>query len=97
MIMGVVYGHMTHYLILVVDKEGEEKEETEEGVEAKKQGRRRKKHRGGFGLMIEEDPKNLDLANFDLISSVDPLFQKTAAAFDEGGVEGLLLNNLTVR
>ena len=28
---------------------------------------------------------------------VDPLFHKTSAAFDEGGVKGLLLNHLSVR
>jgi condensin complex subunit 2 len=28
--------------------------------------------------------------------SVDPLFRKTSAAFDEGGASGLLLNHLNV-
>ena len=34
---------------------------------------------------------------FDLEFEVDPLFKKTSAAFDEGGVEGLLLNQLCIR
>jgi condensin complex subunit 2 len=46
--------------------------------------------------MIEKDPSNL-IGDFDMASRVDPLFQKTAAAFDEGGVAGLLLNNLVVQ
>jgi condensin complex subunit 2 len=32
----------------------------------------------------------------DLDFTVDPLFKKTSADFDEGGARGLLLNNLTV-
>ena len=31
-----------------------------------------------------------------LLFQVDPLYQKTASSFDEGGIEGLLLNNLFV-
>lgn len=36
------------------------------------------------------------MKKFDLEFSVDPLFQKTSAAFDEGGARGLLLNHLSV-
>ena len=88
--------------VAALKKGGEEAEEEgeggEEGGEAqeKKGGKKSKKSRSGPGLMIEKDPSNL-LAEFDLESRVDPLFQKTAAAFDEGGVGGLLLNNLTVQ
>ena len=45
----------------------------------------------------ERNPKALDISTFDLEFEVDPLFQKTSAAFDEGGVEGLLLNHLCIR
>ena len=65
-----------------------------EGEEGKRPSKKKaKKSSTAPGLMIEKDPNNL-IAAFDFGSRVDPLFQKTAAAFDEGGVEGLLLNNL---
>ena len=32
-----------------------------------------------------------------VIPQVDPLYKRTAAAFDEGGIEGLLLNHLRVK
>lgn len=38
----------------------------------------------------------LQLKKFDLEFSVDPLFKKAAADFDEGGARGLLLNNLAI-
>ena len=46
---------------------------------------------------IERNTKALDINSFDLEFEVDPLFQKTSAAFDEGGVEGLLLNHLCIK
>jgi condensin complex subunit 2 len=36
------------------------------------------------------------LKKFDLEFSVDPLFKKTSADFDEGGAKGLLLNHLSL-
>ena len=36
----------------------------------------------------------LNLKKFDLEFTVDPLFKKTSAEFDQGGAKGLLLNNL---
>ena len=85
------------------DKEGEagkEEGEAEDGdVEegGKKGGKKRgKKSNRTPGIMIEKDPARLD-GEFDCESRMDPLFQKTAAAFDEGGVVGLLLNNLIVQ
>ncbi len=62
----------------------------------KRPGRRTKKSTIP-GLTIEKDPTSLNLPKFDLGSRIDPLFQKTAAAFDEGGVRGLFLNNLMVQ
>lgn len=38
--------------------------------------------------------ENIDAKKFDLAFAVDPLFQRTAALFDEGGAAGLLLNSL---
>lgn len=36
------------------------------------------------------------MKKFDLEFSVDPLFKKTCADFDEGGASGLLLNHLQI-
>lgn len=38
----------------------------------------------------------LNAKKLDLEFLIDPLFRKTSAAFDEGGVKGLLLNHLSV-
>ncbi|OLL24718.1 Condensin complex subunit 2 [Neolecta irregularis DAH-3] len=38
----------------------------------------------------------LQIKKFDLEFSVDPLFKKTSADFDEGGAKGLLLNHLCI-
>lgn len=43
---------------------------------------------------IEKNVKSLNINTFDCEYEVDPLFKKTTAAFDEGGVEGLLINQL---
>ena len=39
---------------------------------------------------------SLQLRKFDLEFSVDPLFKKASADFDEGGAKGLLLNHLAI-
>ena len=38
----------------------------------------------------------LQLKKFELEFSIDPLFKKASADFDEGGAKGLLLNNLAI-
>lgn len=38
----------------------------------------------------------LNIKKFDVAFSVDPLYHQTSAQFDEGGAQGLLLNNLSV-
>lgn len=75
--------------------EGEENKEDDDGDRGKKRGRKGK--RTGTCVTIEKDPRVLDVADFEMEFRTDPLFKKTAAAFDEGGVAGLLLNNITVR
>ncbi len=45
---------------------------------------------------IEKNPENLLVDNFDFEFSLDPLFRKMSAAFDEAGAQGLLLNRLSV-
>jgi len=53
-----------------------------------------KRRRPGKTTIASELFCNVDMAK--LTSEVDPMFHKTATAFDEGGSRGLLLNNLTV-
>jgi len=43
-----------------------------------------------------EDFSSLNTKKFDLDFTVDPLFKKTCADFDEGGARGLLLNHLSI-
>nr|KAJ3422255.1 hypothetical protein HK105_000501 [Polyrhizophydium stewartii] len=45
---------------------------------------------------IEEDSLELNWKQLESEFSVDPLFKKTAAEFDEGGAQGLLLNHLAI-
>lgn len=45
---------------------------------------------------LEQKPGALNMKKLDLECQVDPLFQKTSAAFDEGGAKGLLMNRLGV-
>jgi condensin complex subunit 2 len=43
-----------------------------------------------------KDFSSISLKKFDLDFTVDPLFKKTSADFDEGGARGLLLNHLGI-
>ncbi|GAV81956.1 Cnd2 domain-containing protein [Cephalotus follicularis] len=45
---------------------------------------------------LESSFEALNVKKFDIAFSVDPLYHQTSAQFDEGGVKGLLLNNLGV-
>ncbi|GET00596.1 condensin complex component cnd2 [Rhizophagus clarus] len=45
---------------------------------------------------LVKDYSSLTLKKFDLGFSIDPLFRKISADFDEGGAEGLLLNSLSI-
>lgn len=45
---------------------------------------------------LETNWEALDVKQYDLEFSVDPLFKKTSAEFDEGGASGLLLNHLQI-
>lgn len=45
---------------------------------------------------MAKDFSSLSLEKFNLEFSVDPLFKKTSADFDEGGARGLLLNHLSI-
>jgi len=45
---------------------------------------------------LVKDFSSIKVKKLDLDFTVDPLFKKTSADFDEGGARGLLLNNLAV-
>ncbi|PSC75846.1 condensin complex subunit 2 [Micractinium conductrix] len=58
--------------------------------------RRRRQHELNPEATLESSLEALNVKKFDLAFTVDPLFHKTSAQFDEGGAKGLLLNNLSV-
>lgn len=64
-------------------------EEFEEGNSEKP-----KKKTSRSEVTLAKDFSSLNAKNFELDFSVDPLFKKTCADFDEGGARGLLLNHL---
>ncbi|KAJ7576875.1 condensin complex subunit 2/barren [Mycena floridula] len=56
--------------------------------------KKKKSHRPSATLA--KDPTSLLSKKLDLEFSVDPLFKKTCADFDEGGAQGLLMNHLSL-
>lgn len=75
------------------DGDGEEGED-EEGEDGVKR-RTKKKSRSAEATLVESFEK-LQLKKMELEFSVDPLFKKASADFDEGGAKGLLLNHLSI-
>ncbi|XP_071947750.1 condensin complex subunit 2-like isoform X2 [Antedon mediterranea] len=67
--------------------------EQHEGDDAKETKKKKARH----GNTVVTNLNTITTNKFDLEFEVDPLFQKTAAAFDEGGTFSLLLNHLPVR
>lgn len=79
-------------LIGLADKDVPETEESDTpGETVSKKTRRRQQLANTL-----EDNANLTTDAFELDVAVDPLFQKTAADFDEGGAKGLLLSHLDI-
>ncbi|OZJ02328.1 hypothetical protein BZG36_04291 [Bifiguratus adelaidae] len=72
--------------------DGADREEDDEGEIERRQ--RRKANR--TENTIAKDFSSIIAKKLDLEFSVDPLFKKTSADFDEGGARGLLLNHLAV-
>ncbi len=66
----------------------------EEGEDSTTKAKSRKSTR--LVETIEKNPEALCLKNFDLEFSIDPLFKKTSAEFDEGNNRGTLLKSLEV-
>ncbi|PGG99085.1 condensin complex subunit 2 [Blastomyces parvus] len=69
----------------------DEEETGEDGVKRKKQKKTRS-HENTLAPSFS----SLQLKKFELEFSVDPLFKKASADFDEGGAKGLLLNHLSI-
>ncbi|EFR01850.1 condensin complex component cnd2 [Nannizzia gypsea CBS 118893] len=77
--------------------ENEDDDDEEEGEEGEDGTRRktRKKARSHESTLAPSFA-SLQLKKFELEFSVDPLFKKASADFDEGGAKGLLLNHLSI-
>jgi condensin complex subunit 2 len=73
--------------------ESEEEVEDEDGVVVKKP---KKKTQRSSEATLASSFTSLQLKKFELEFSVDPLFKKASADFDEGGAKGLLLNHLAI-
>ncbi|KAL8697539.1 MAG: hypothetical protein Q9224_002261 [Gallowayella concinna] len=81
------------------EADGEAGEEGEEDGEENEDGtkkRQRKKPQRASEATLAPSFASLQLKKFELEFSVDPLFKKASADFDEGGAKGLLLNHLSI-
>ena len=74
---------------------GEDGEEDEEGEEGGKKKSKKRAQRSAEATLVK-DFEQLRLKKMELEFSVDPLFKKAAADFDEGGAKGLLMNHLSI-
>ncbi|KAJ2720591.1 hypothetical protein GGI07_004508 [Coemansia sp. Benny D115] len=57
-------------------------------------GKQKPRRAGRTANTLAKDFASISVKKLDLEFSVDPLFKKTSADFDEGGARGLLLNHL---
>ena len=73
-------------------EEGDEDEENEDGTKKKS----KKKAQRSAEATLATSFDTLKLKKMELEFSVDPLFKKAAADFDEGGAKGLLMNHLSI-
>ncbi|KAJ0416652.1 condensin complex subunit 2/barren [Aspergillus carlsbadensis] len=76
------------------EAEGEGAEDDEEDGE--EGGTRRSRRKRSHEATLAPSFSSLQLKKFELEFSVDPLFKKASADFDEGGAKGLLLNHLSI-
>ncbi|MCJ1395905.1 hypothetical protein MMC18_008791 [Xylographa bjoerkii] len=74
------------------DAEDGQEEDGEEGVKR----RVKKRTQRSSEATLAPSFATLQLKKFELEFSVDPLFKKASADFDEGGAKGLLLNHLSI-
>lgn len=69
-------------------------EDDDDNLNDDEEGGHKKKRKATKESTLVKDFKQIALKSFDLEFSVDPLFKKTSADFDEGGAGGLLMNHL---
>src|ERR1700722_181347 len=75
-------------------EEGEAGSDNPDAQDPAQQRKRAKAHRSESTLA--KNPAQLRSKKLDLEFSVNPLFKKTCADFDEGGAKGLLMNHLSL-
>ncbi|RAH69013.1 condensin subunit BRN1 [Aspergillus aculeatinus CBS 121060] len=75
--------------------DGDGADDDEDGEEGAVRKSRRKAQRSHEATLAPSF-SSLQLKKFELEFSVDPLFKKASADFDEGGAKGLLLNHLSI-
>jgi condensin complex subunit 2 len=71
-------------------------EPTSDNPDAQDPSQPKKKKNQRAGATLAKDLSQLRNKKLDLEFSVDPLFKKTCADFDEGGAHGLLMNHLSL-
>ncbi|KAG8946082.1 hypothetical protein FRC04_012060 [Tulasnella sp. 424] len=76
-------------------REGDEREDGDEG-DGDGEGKVKKQKAHRSEATLAKSFAALQVKKLDLEFTVDPLFKKTCADFDEGGAMGLLLNHLAV-
>ncbi|PIL25085.1 hypothetical protein GSI_12974 [Ganoderma sinense ZZ0214-1] len=74
------------------DEDGADASDNPDGADPSQSQRKRKAYRSESTLV--KNPAQLRTKKLDLEFTVDPLFRKTCADFDEGGAQGLLMNHL---
>ncbi|GAA6013906.1 hypothetical protein JCM11491_000466 [Sporobolomyces phaffii] len=76
------------------NEDDEDDDEGGEDGEGGREGRKAKKRTARATATLADDFAKLRIKSFDLEFTVDPLFKKTSADFDEGGAGGILMNHL---
>ncbi|KAI9309457.1 condensin complex subunit 2/barren [Cunninghamella echinulata] len=88
----MIYVCLCMFILLLLEDGSDELDmDREEGYERRA---RRRNNRSESTLL--KDFSSIALKKLDVDFSVDPLFKKTSADFDEGGARGLLLNHLNL-
>jgi condensin complex subunit 2 len=77
-------------------KDGDEEGDEGQAASGAASKLRRRAANRGVVETLEKNAEALNLKNFELEFSVDPLFKKTCAEFDETGGHGKLLHSLTL-
>ncbi|KAL0257876.1 hypothetical protein SLS55_007043 [Diplodia seriata] len=78
------------------DADGDAEDDDEEEGEDGQRKKARKRAQRSAESTLASSFAQLQLKKMDMELSVDPLFKKASADFDEGGAKGLLLNHLAI-